>query len=141
VSACIPGESGHVATLLFDSLTINMQPSSDGPAGIASLGVLVPFTVRKVSPQSRLTHHVRLFLDKPTDARVTLILDANGHRQIFDFPPGKAVHTAQLLRTVSFPITGLSNQEMLSVLLVATRSSVDSAVVVTVDSIDMLVRP
>lgn len=132
-----PG-NGNTATALFDSLGVNLQ-GPDAPLAasrVVTLDVPVRFLGRGTLT---VTHDLRVHVTKPARARAVVILAAAGRTTVLDFAPGAAM-SRDTVRRVAVGVAPGAASHAWTIVVLAERSGLRDAVLVTVDSDDLKVR-
>ena len=127
--------SGDVLTLLFDSAKVDLQTQNDVPIGTWVGTVRVPMRPG-AKPKISYLQHVRGFVGKDKDSRVTILLDLGGTTHILNFPYGSVIQK-DLLRQLISGVKPQSDAYSVTIVILAERRNPKSAVMVNLDSLDV----
>lgn len=126
---------GDVLTLLFDSAKVDLQTQNDALIGTWLGTVRVP-TRPGAKPKSSYLQHLRGSVDKTEGTRVSVVVDVGGKTFTTEFPYGTTRH-GDFLREFVSPILKQTNSYTATILIIAERRDPKSAVLVTVDGLDV----
>jgi hypothetical protein len=126
---------GDVLTLLFDSARVDLQTQNDALVGSWLGTVRVP-TRSGAKPRTSYLQHLRGSVDKTKDTRVVVVVDVGGKTFTTEFPYGIARH-GNFTRQFVSPVLKQGNGYTATILIIAERRDPKSAVLVTVDGLDV----
>jgi hypothetical protein len=124
---------GDVLTLLFDGAKISLQHENEPMTASWVGSIRVP--TKNTGKRSYL-QHLRGFIQKDKDARIIIILDLGETSHTISFPYGMAIKK-DLFRELYSIIKLNSHSYTATILIIAERQSAKSALMVSLDSIDV----
>lgn len=126
---------GDVLTLLFNGAKLSLQNESE-PLSASWVGsIRVPTKSTGKNPTSYL-QHIRGFVGKDKDSRVTILLDLGSTTHILNFPYGSVIQK-DFLRQLISGVKPRSYAYAVTLLILIERRNPKSAVMVSVDSLDV----
>ncbi|MCC6444228.1 MAG: hypothetical protein IT210_12340, partial [Armatimonadetes bacterium] len=80
---------GSALSIVFDDLTLRLEPNGDKSLAVRTVAVRIPMTV-SIGRVKGFKTHIRGFVHKDADSRVAILADIGGKAQNIVFPYHKA---------------------------------------------------
>jgi hypothetical protein len=100
----------------------------------------IPTRVSPDTGQVRFTHDLRLHVAKSRGTRVTLVVEAGGETSIIHFPRGTAIEGRDLRRRISRVVPASRTTHVVTLIVMAERTSPKDLAMVSIDSDDLSVH-
>lgn len=134
------------ASVLFDKAMVDLQTAKSPPSAVWAGAFKLPFTLSKEPTEVWFKSDLRGSIRKPAGARVLLFADLNGEIFVQEFPyeqdtvgeSGGTDFTYELIhRAKTLP----ARDYTATIFLSAIRQTGESAVTVTLDSLEITINP
>lgn len=139
-------EGNFPATLLFDTVRIDLQGAETALNATCIATVRLPVTLSKDPPAVWFKSDLRVAVSKAVGARILLIADLNGETFVKDFPDDQDVmgegagreFTYEFVhRAKSLPVRDYT----VTLFLAVARREAKATAVITVESLEIVINP
>lgn len=130
---------GNVLSVLFDSAKVDLQTANDGLTG-TWLGTVRVATKPGAKPKTSYLQHLRYSVEKTPGTRVSIVVELGGKTFTRTFPYG-TTRSGNITGQFISPVLKQAGGYTATILIIAERRDANSAVLVTVDGLDVEARP